>query len=210
MRVQAEANRLEALAVRNGFKRRRATVPPADELVATAVARAQRGDETAHRLLFLLFADDVFGYVANIVRSEHDAEDVTSEVFSRLPRALASYRAGPTPFVGWLLRVARNAALDHLRRNRAVPFAEVHPIADEAMEDVAAERRGALVEALGQLPPDQREVVVLRLVSGLSPREVAERMGRTETAVHALLHRARTRLRQELTSLGSAPVALAA
>jgi RNA polymerase sigma-70 factor, ECF subfamily len=208
--VRQEADRREATVGHTGYRRRRtASRPVAERLVATSVERTRDGDEAAHRLLYLLFADEVFGYVANILRSEHDAEDVTSEVFARLPRALANYRPGPSPFVAWLLRVARNVALDHLRHQRAVPFAEVWP-SDEAVEDVAAERLEALTEALGHLPQDQRTVVLLRFVGGLSPAEVAERMGRSETAIHALLHRGRVRLREELTTLGSAPAALAA
>ena len=94
-------------------------------LVAAATERARDGDEDALRLLYLLYADNVFGFVLAIVRDEHDAEDITSEVFARLPRALTHYRVSATPFVAWLLRVARNAALDHLRAQRSVPLAEV-------------------------------------------------------------------------------------
>ena len=97
----------------------------ADALVAAATERARDGDDDALRLLYLLYADNVFGYVLAIVRDEHDAEDITSEVFARLPRALTHYQVSATPFAAWLLRVARNAALDHLRAQRSVPQAEV-------------------------------------------------------------------------------------
>jgi RNA polymerase sigma-70 factor (ECF subfamily) len=160
----------------------------------------------ALRLLFLLYADNVFGYVLSIVRDEHDAEDLTSEVFARLPRALRLYRPGATPFVAWLLRVARNAALDHLRRERSVPSAEISA-AGEPAGFHELERLAGLRSALAALPADQREVVVLRLLAGLSPHEVADRLNRSVDAVHALQHRARRRLRTELTALGFAPAA---
>jgi RNA polymerase sigma-70 factor (ECF subfamily) len=208
--VRRAADRLEATAARSGYRRRRQLSRPAaaDDLVTAAVTRAREGDDDALRLLYLLYADDVYGYVLAIVRDEHDAEDITSEVFARLPRALTRYRPGATPFAGWLLRVARNAALDHLRAQRSVPRAEIYA-STEASELPPRERLADLRAALAALPPDQRQVVLLRLVAGLSPREVADRLGRSVDAVHALQHRARRRLRHELTQEGWAP-ALAA
>ena len=210
MAVRRAADRLEATAARSGYRRRRQIVhpPDADALVAAATDRARDGDDDALRLLFLLYADNVFGYVLAIVRDEHDAEDVTSEVFARLPRALTRYRVSSTPFAAWLLRVARNAALDHLRAQRSVPLAEVHA-SGETAETQARERLADLRSALEALPEDQRQVILLRLVAGMAPGEIAERLGRSVDAVHALQHRARRRLREELTRAGWAP-ALAA
>jgi RNA polymerase sigma-70 factor, ECF subfamily len=209
--VRRAADRLEATAARSGYRRRRHLDTPqdAEALVAAAAERARDGEDDALRLLYLLYADNVFGYVVAIVRDEHDAEDLTSEVFTRLPRALTHYRAGATPFAAWLLRVARNAALDHLRAQRSVPLAEVHATGATA-ELQAHERLDALKAALSALPEDQRQVMLLRLVAGLTPGEVAEQLGRSVDAVHALQHRARRRLREELTQSGWAPTSAAA
>lgn len=209
--MRRAADRLEATAARSGYRRRRHLDQPQDAaaLVAAAAERARAGDDDALRLLYLLYADNVFGFVLAIVRDEHDAEDITSEVFTRLPRALTHYRAGATPFAAWLLRVARNAALDHLRAQRSVPLAEVHATGAVA-ESQAGERLEALKEALAALPEDQRHVMLLRLVAGHSPAEVAEQIGRSVDAVHALQHRARRRLREELTQSGWAPTSAAA
>jgi RNA polymerase sigma-70 factor, ECF subfamily len=206
--VRRAADRLEATAARSGYRRRRQLdrAEAGEPLVAAAVARARQGDVDALRLLFLLYADNVFGYVLSIVHDEHDAEDLTSEVFARLPRALSHYRVSATPFVAWLLRVARNAALDHLRRERAVPSADV-PVAGEPTSAHERDRLAGLRTALAALPADQRQVVVLRLVAGLSPGEVADRLDRSVDAIHALQHRGRRRLRRELTALGFAPAA---
>jgi RNA polymerase sigma-70 factor (ECF subfamily) len=202
---------LEATAARSGYRRRRHLDTPQDAqaLVAAAAERARDGEDDALRLLYLLYADNVFGYVLAIVRDEHDAEDLTSEVFARLPRALSHYKAGATPFAAWLLRVARNAALDHLRAQRSVPLAEIRAT-HETAETQACERLDALKAALAALPEDQRQVMLLRLVAGLTPAEVAERLGRSVDAVHALQHRARRRLRDELTQSGWAPTSAAA
>jgi RNA polymerase sigma-70 factor (ECF subfamily) len=107
------------------------------------------------------------------------------------------------------LRVARNAALDHLRAQRSVPLAEVHA-SGESAESQARERLADLRAALEALPEDQRQVILLRLVTGMTPAEIAERLDRSVDAVHALQHRARRRLRGELTRAGWAPTALAA
>jgi RNA polymerase sigma-70 factor, ECF subfamily len=209
--VRRAADRLEATAARSGYRRRRqlSHPPAALALVGPAAERARDGDDDALRLLYLLYADNVFGYVLAIVRDEHDAEDITSELFSRLPRALTRYQSGATPFAAWLLRVARNAALDHLRAQRSIPLAEVH-VAREAAEPRARERLADLLAALAALPADQRQVMLMRLVAGMTPGEVAEELGRSVDAVHALQHRARRRLRRDLAAQGWAPVAAAA
>src|SRR5262245_58422240 len=198
--VRRAADRLEATAARSGYRRRRQlSHPPAGEaLVGAAAERAREGDDDALRLLYLLYADNVFGYVLAIVRDEHDAEDITSEVFTRLPRALSHYKVSATPFAAWLLRVARNAALDYLRAQRSVPLAEIHATGESA-ESQARERLEGLTEAFAALPDDQRQVMLLRLIAGLTPAEVAEQLGRSVDAVHALQHRARRRLRENLT-----------
>jgi RNA polymerase sigma-70 factor, ECF subfamily len=181
----------------------------ADALTLRAVHRAQSGDGDAMRYLYLHFADNVYGYVCSIVRDEHDAEDVTQQIFFKLLTSLERYEPSSVPFSAWILRVARNAAIDHVRTRRAIPCAEVRS-AEEPFSDIGRERWSDLRTALDTLPRDQRQVVMLRFVVGLSPTEIAARLGRTEDAVHALQHRGRRRLRAELALLGAAPTALAA
>jgi RNA polymerase sigma-70 factor (ECF subfamily) len=74
-----------------------------------------------------------------------------------------------------------------------------------AHEDIARDRLEAVREALAVVPADQRDVLMLRFVVGLTPGEIAERLGRSENAIHALQHRGRRRLRQELIRLEAAP-----
>jgi RNA polymerase sigma-70 factor (ECF subfamily) len=210
--VRRQADLIEATAggARFGPPRRSSDSSAAAERTLPAVvALARDGDGEALRLLYLRYADSVYGYVASIVRDPHDAEDITAEVFARLARSLGRYRVGAAPFSAWLLRVARNAALDHLRRRRSVPCADVHD-PGRAADDIGRECLRALGTALDSLPAEQREVIVLRFLGGYTPREVAAFLGRSEDAVHALQHRGRRRLVRELTALGSAPVSLAA
>jgi RNA polymerase sigma-70 factor (ECF subfamily) len=174
-------------------------------MVSRAVRGAQEGDREALGFLYARYAEDVCGYVRSIVRDEHEAEDITQQVFTKLIRVVGKYEERDVPFFAWLLRVARNVAVDHLRRQRAIPVEEIRGADDDHDRYLGAERISDLREALATLPRDQREVLVLRHFAGLSPTEIAERTGRTEGSVHGLHHRGRGALTAELTRRGAAP-----
>ena len=176
-----------------------------DELVYEAVAYAREGDMSALHFLYVRFADDVYAYVRSIVRDPHTAEDITQIVFTKLMKAIHKYERRDVPFAAWIIRVARNVALDHIRASRQIPLAEVRT-SDEGSEQVGFDRALSLREALARLPADQREVLVLRHVAGLSPGEIADRLGKTEASIHGLHHRGRSALRAALSELDAAPV----
>lgn len=206
--VRAEADRLAATGRGERFRRRRLEhSTEAEAVVHTAIRRAKAGDEDAIRFLYLRYADNVYGYVCSIVRDEHEAEDVTQQIFAKLITALQRYEPRSVPFSAWILRIAHNAAIDSMRARRAVPCEDVRPL-DLVDHSVARERAQDLQEAISKLPEEQREVIVMRFVLGLSPKEIAERIGRSEDAVHGLQHRGRLTLRRELTALQSAPAAM--
>jgi RNA polymerase sigma-70 factor, ECF subfamily len=192
------------LAASRRFARSDAREAP-DELVYEAVAAAKAGDMSALHFLYVRFADDVCAYVRSIVRDPHAAEDITQNVFAKLMKAIHKYERRDVPFAAWIIRVARNVALDHIRASRQIPLAEVRT-SDEGGEQVGFERALCLREALERLPADQREVLVLRHVAGLSPGEIAERLGKTEASIHGLHHRGRGALRAALRELEAAPV----
>jgi RNA polymerase sigma-70 factor (ECF subfamily) len=181
----------------------------ADPLLPKAVHRAREGDRDALTFLYVRYADNIFGYVRSIVRNEHDAEDITQQLFVKLPSALSRYELHSVPFSAWILRVARNLALDHVRARHAVPCADVRSMELEA-EDLSFERARALQDALDALPREQRQVLILRHVTGMTPREIARSLGRSEGSIHGLHHRGRRRLQRELTELGAGPVTVAA
>jgi RNA polymerase sigma-70 factor (ECF subfamily) len=176
-----------------------------DDLVYEAVAAAKKGDMSALHFLYARFADDVCAYVRSIVRDPHAAEDITQTVFAKLMKAIHRYERRNVPFAAWIIRVARNVALDHIRASRQIPLAEVRT-SDEGGEQVGFERAQCLRDALQLLPHDQREVLILRHVAGLSPGEIAERLGKTEASIHGLHHRGRGALRAALRELEAAPV----
>jgi len=202
--IRLEADQIEATQGRGQFRRRRKldTSPRGEQLVVAAVARAKDGDADALRYLYLRYADNLYGYVCSIVRDEWEAEDVTQQIFAKLLTSLPRYEPRLVPFSAWILRVAHNAAVDQVRARRPVPIEEVHP--PDAI--AAGDGREALADlrlALDALPEEQRNVIVLRFLVGLTPSEVAERIGRSEDAVHGLQHRGRRRLRHEMRALAA-------
>jgi RNA polymerase sigma-70 factor, ECF subfamily len=175
-------------------------------VVSQAVSRAKAGDQEALRFLYVRYADNVYGYVRSIVHDHYEAEDVTQHVFAKLMTALPKYEAREVPFAAWILRVARNVALDHMRRRRAIPCDEVRELDDRRDDQGEAQETSlTLREALDDLPEDQREVIVLRHLVGLSPGEIADRLGRTEPSIHGLHHRGRGALRSALRDMECAP-----
>jgi RNA polymerase sigma-70 factor, ECF subfamily len=181
------------------------TSPEIEQIVNRAVDRAKEGDGDAVRFLYLRYADNVYGYVRAIVHDHHDAEDVTQQVFAKLMTAIVRYEQRGVPFIAWLLRMSHNAAVDAVRARRATPVEEIFG-ADEGQCDEAPERARSLHAALATLPEDQRQVVVMRHVCGLSPVEIAERLGRTHSSVYGLHHRGRRALCAELRQLDSMPL----
>jgi RNA polymerase sigma-70 factor (ECF subfamily) len=202
--IRRAADEIEAEDGRSRFRRRRALdrSPAAERLVLSAVAGARGGDPDALRFLYLRYADNVYGYVCSIVRDEHEAEDLTQQIFAKLLTTLDRYEPRQVPFSAWILRVAHNAAIDHLRARRPVPVEDVRPL-HPAEDTTGRERFADLRLALASLPDEQRDVIVLRFLIGLTPSEVAARMGRSEDAVHGLQHRGRRRLRREMIALAS-------
>jgi RNA polymerase sigma-70 factor (ECF subfamily) len=181
--------------------------PDRGRRVQLAVARAKQGDGDALRYLYVQYADNVYGYVLSLVHDDHEAEDVTQHVFAKLMTVLHKYEAREVPFSAWILRVARNVAVDYLRQRRAVPAEDVRE--PEQQQAVDQERNVSLKQALATLPRDQREVLVLRHIVGLSPPEIAERKGRSEPSIHGLHHRARGALRSTLAAAEMAPLTMA-
>jgi RNA polymerase sigma-70 factor (ECF subfamily) len=162
----------------------------------------------ALHFLFVRYSSDVLNYVNSLVKDHHEAEDITQSVFVKLTTAIRKYEPRQVPFAAWILRVARNAALDHLRARRAVPCEEVR-VHDHDGARVSHERRSDIRHALEQLPCEQRQVLILRHIAGLTPVEIADRLGKTESSVHGLHHRGRRSLQMALKDLGATPTVAA-
>jgi RNA polymerase sigma-70 factor (ECF subfamily) len=200
-----------ATAMTGGTFATRRTLDDSSDLAgqARAIRRAKEGGREGFAYLYERYADNVFSYVRTILHDEHEAEDVTQQVFTKMLTSIKRYEPRSVPFSAWIIRIARNASIDHLRRNRTVLSDEVRA-EDDGSEEIARDRRWSLRDALLELPEEQREVVVLRHLVGLSPPEIATRMSKTEGAIHALHHRGRRALQGMLEEQGSNPALAAA
>ena len=116
-----------------------------------AIAAAKAGDWDALTYLYSRYSDDVCRFVQSIVRDHHEAEDITQDVFAKLMRAIQKYEEREVPFAAWIMRVARNAALDHVRSRRQIPVEEVW-ISENGEEQTSLDYTRALKEALAELP----------------------------------------------------------
>src|SRR5829696_1515689 len=118
--LRSAADRLAGSSAKAGFRRTAGVARSAegDATVVRAVARAKEGDRDAIRYLYLRYSDNVYSYVRTILRDDHEAEDVTQHVFAKLITAIGKYEQRTSPFAGWILRLAHNAAVDHVRARR--------------------------------------------------------------------------------------------
>jgi RNA polymerase sigma-70 factor (ECF subfamily) len=186
------------------------SLEPADLAAAAlrrTVRRAQAGDAAAFHRIYELYAPMVHTAAMRVVRDPHEAEDVAQQVFAKLMTCIGQYQERSQPFAHWLSRVARNAAVDHVRRRRPVPMEDAG-VLTEARPTATPDMLDSLKSALRTLPEDQRRVLLMRHLVGLSPEEIAVQTGRTTASVNGLHFRARRQLRQELSGLGLAPATL--
>ena len=162
-------------------------------------ARRAVGATAQFEALYRSCASDLYAYVASMLRDAAAAEDVTALAFERAyrRRALFDLRRGSAR--GWLFAIARNAALDELRR-RARSRALLDEPADEStpaeVDDALGERRLLVRAGLAQLDAREREVILLKFVGRLSNGELARVLGCSESSAGTRLHRAIKRLRE--------------
>lgn len=180
-----------------------ATAPLARDASIDELALAARdGDVAALGRLYDELVTPIYRYVALRVRRREDAEDLTQLVFERIVGALPRYRPNGSPFQAWAYRIARNAVIDHARRERNhEPLDPLHERpGDSGPEEMSmlGEEIRELRRAIRGLTPDQQEALTLRFAAGLSAEEAALVMGRRAGTVRGLTFRAITALRRRL------------
>ncbi len=172
----------------------------------TLAWRAREGDRDAFEALVVATSAGCYQLAYRLVGNEHDARDVVQETYLRAYRGLKRFR-GDAAVTTWLHRITVNCAARHLdRRQRSatsvldenLELVELRPERDPELAASAADTRGRLVEALGELPDGLRLVVVLRDVYDLPHREIASQLGISQAAAKVRLHRARRLLRERI------------
>lgn len=181
---------------------------------AALIQAAQAGDVRAFGELYERYRQPLYRYCLARTDSVHEAEDLVSDVFLKAMESLARYRDQGLPFIAFLYRVARNAAIDRSRRERGTSLFEmtVDPrsgvdLERDAMRSFEME---AVLGALRKIKPEYREVILLRFVEGYSAADVATLLQKAEKAVWNLQQRGLERLRNELRRTGQLTLAGAA
>ncbi|MDQ6604023.1 MAG: sigma-70 family RNA polymerase sigma factor [Chloroflexota bacterium] len=167
----------------------------------TLIQQAREGSREAFGLLYERHRATIARYVAARIRDASDSEDLTEAIFESAWRAMGRYREQGVPFLAWLYRLAHNRVVDHYRALR--PTVTLIPEVHESIEDTGAPLdlnidSADLLKALQSLTGDQRDVIVLRFIQGMSGREVAQAMDKREDAIRALQFRALATLRRIL------------
>jgi len=183
--------------------------------LAAAVRAAQGGDEGAFRLLFRAVQPGLLRYLRVLVGGgTEDAEDIASEAWLQIARDLHSFTGDADGFRGWAATIARNRAMDHLRRVRRRPaadlpyeyLAELAAAEDTAGTALAAVGTSDALALIARLPRDQAEAVLLRVVLGLDAESAARVLGKRSGSVRMAAHRGLRKLAKLLEQTGGAAV----
>lgn len=176
-----------------------------DRDFAAAIARARAGDGRGFAYLYDRFHRPVHAFVR--ARCAADPEGVVNEAFFAAFRNIGDFEGGPGHFRSWVFRIARNRVIDEARRNARRPHEEpggeagLDPSGGDAeVEAVARLQRDWVLRQLARLTPEQRDVLLLRIVSDCTVESVAEILDKPVGAVKALQRRAFRTLARTISS----------
>jgi RNA polymerase sigma-70 factor (ECF subfamily) len=170
------------------------------------VERCMAGEEAAWEDLVRVHTRRVYAICYRFTGSDHEAQDLTQEVFLRVFRSLKSFRAGEGSFSVWLSRLSRNLLIDHYRRTKLeratdsieeqLPMLEEKTAMSARTDGLVAGREASelLQGALQKLSPELRETVILRDLEELEYREIAQVLNVPEGTVKSRLNRGRAEL----------------
>ncbi len=166
---------------------------------AVADIESPRQGELDFERLYRSSRDDVYAYAAGLLRDRTAAEDVTAAAFERAFRKRSRFNADRGSARAWLFGIARNAALDELRRRGRQAELNTDPVDAASLPDRGEQRselRLLLDGALGKLEARERELIALKFFAGLSNAEIGRVIGTSATNVGTKLHRTMDKLRE--------------
>jgi RNA polymerase sigma-70 factor (ECF subfamily) len=176
-----------------------------DQALVTAASEAPRDADLAFERLYRSSRDDVYAYVASLLRDRSAAEEVTAAAFERAYRKRSAFDRARGEPRAWLFGIARNAALDELRRRQRLSMLVADPedpgdadVVATAEDDDLVLRRTAIRAALATLSARDREVIALKFHAGLNNSELAKVLGVSESNAGTILHRSVQKLRRAL------------
>ena len=187
------------------------------------IRRVQQGDVDAFETLVTAYEKNVYNLALRMTGNREDAQDMAQEAFIKAYNSLPGFR-GDSKFSVWLYRIVSNVCLDFLRRQKRRPASSLSVEDDEGEEtqldvadvsqspEVLLEQkltREAVRRGLDQLPEEQRQILLLREIHGLSYEEIGQTLGLEAGTVKSRIFRARKRLCAFLLQDGNIPDSLA-
>jgi RNA polymerase sigma-70 factor, ECF subfamily len=168
------------------------------EMSSPPVAQRELSPWERFEALYRSSRDDLYAYVATLLRDRAAAEDITELAFERAYRRRRTFDRRRGEERAWLFGIARNAALDELRRRRRLATLVTEPESAEAVAEDAevALRRTAVREAVARLSGREREIIALKFHAGLTNSELARVLGVSESNAGTMLHRTMQKLRK--------------
>ena len=170
--------------------------------IAGLIKKAAGGDFEAFGELYNTYLERIYRYIFYQVRDKMTAEDLTEEVFLKAWRAIDSCQGKEDTFSSWLYRIAHNHVIDSLRSQRKYLSADIEALAKthspEPEAGIEVERQ-EMLDAISDLPQNQKQVIILKFIDGLDNQEIGQVMGKRQGAIRALQMRALATLRQKLS-----------
>ncbi|HVZ75873.1 MAG TPA: sigma-70 family RNA polymerase sigma factor [Candidatus Paceibacterota bacterium] len=178
-----------------------------EELIAAYIA----GEESAFAIVVERHLKGVYSFARRFAGREEDTEDIVQDIFLKAWKSIHRYDSEASRFKTWLMRIARNTTIDHLRKKKSLPMSyfdtedgnvllenleDASPLPDEAF--MRAQSDEAVRRALEELKPAQREVLLLHYMSGLTFEEIGLALKKPPNTVKSIHRRALVALRSLL------------
>ena len=186
-----------------------AALQPFGEEDETAIVERAKLDPEAFGILYDRHVDRIYNYIYYRTGTQQDAEDLTARTFHRALNHIRQYKVQGIPFSAWLYRIAHNLVANWYRdRQRRREFSlETQAVSKQSPANPerqveSDEEREALLGAIGRLPSDRQQLLLLKFLEAMPNAQIGEIMGRSEGAVKSLYHRTLIALRDDLQARG--------
>lgn len=202
--------RLFGVVITKASKGRRERFSVVEKESEEILVKQAKEDPAAFGVLYKKYVKKIYRYVYHRVGNHQDAEDLTAKIFYQALVNLDRYESRGLPFSAWLYRIAHNMVANWLRdhsRRKVIPLDELvlarqHSGVVPESQAEANEEQEALLDAIRRLPADRQQLLILKLLEGMSNAEIGQIMGRSVGAIKSLYYRTLVDLREELEKKG--------
>ena len=170
-----------------------------------ALKRASQGDREAFGLIYDRYITRIYNYIYYRTGNQHDAEDLTSRVFTRAMKHITNYQDRGVPFSAWLYRIAHNLVANwHRDKSRKQEYNLEDGVWSSKESDMPesvllrVEQHDEILAMVRDIPEDRQMLIIMKFVDHMSNAEIGKIMGKTEGAIKSLYHRTLLSLRKKI------------